>query len=48
MYIEDKDRPYNIVEYDDLLGYYIASENIDAEVADRIIQYCCFGKRIYC
>ena len=48
MYIEDKDRSYNIVEYDDLLGYYIASENIDAEVADRVIQYCCFGQRIYC
>ena len=47
MYIENGNQPYNIVEHDDLLGYSIVSENIDAEVADMIIQYCCFGQIIY-
>ena len=48
MYIENGNHPYNIVNNDDLLGYSIASENIDAEVADMIIQYCCFGQIMYC
>ena len=47
MYIENGNHPYSIVNNDDLLGCSIASENIDAEVADMIIQYCCFGQIIY-
>ena len=42
MYIENGNKPYNILD-----GNEIDECQIDAEVADMIIQYACFGEIVY-
>lgn len=42
LYVENGNEPYNILD-----GNEIDSAEIDAEVADMIIQYACFGEIIY-
>lgn len=44
MYIENGNHPYNILDGDGGID----TGNVDAEVADTIIQYCCFGEIVYC
>lgn len=49
LYIENGNQPYNIMFVDDETGEsYVDSGQIDAEVADMIVQYSCFGKIEYC
>ena len=48
LYIENGNQPYNIMFIDDETGEScIDSGQVDAEVADSIIQYACFGEIIY-
>jgi hypothetical protein len=48
LYILNGNQPYNIIFMDEENGkLFVDSGNIDAEVADSIIQYACFGKIIY-
>lgn len=44
MYIGNGNQPYNILDGEGGIN----TGNVDAEVADMIIQYCCFGEIIYC
>lgn len=43
-YIENGNKPYDILDGNGGID----AGMIDAEVADMIIQYCCFGQIIYC
>ena len=48
LYTKNRNKPYNIIFMDEKTGLlYIETGNIDAEVADMIIQYACFGEIIY-
>ena len=48
LYIKNGNQPYNILFIDEDTGLLnIETGNIDAEVADMIIQYACFGEIIY-
>lgn len=48
MYLEDPEKPYNIVEFDKETGKnVIDTGEVDAVVADVIIQYALFGEVVF-
>jgi hypothetical protein len=48
MYLQDPDKPYEIVSMDLEDGYYKLDPGmVDADVADMIVQYALFGEIIY-
>lgn len=48
MYLEDPEKPYNIVEFDEKTGKNVIDTGmVDAVVADIIIQYALFGEVVF-